>query len=99
MATEIKVRWWWQGLAQIFVAEAIEQETSLADKFEETTFPGTDWLQSAETATLLLYRFADGIKDAVRRFRFSNYGERLQIALISGPGNLHQPADSDYAFA
>ena len=74
---EINLLWWWQDLAQIFVAEAIEDETSLADRFEETAFPRTDWLQSSETATLLLYRFTDRVKNAVRRFRFSNYGERL----------------------
>ena len=88
-----------QAAAQVFVAEAVEQETSLAEYLEEPTVLGADWLQSPVSATLLLNWLTDRIENAVRRFRFSSYGERLQIALISGPSNLHQPGGIGHAFA
>ena len=71
----------------------------MADDFEEPAFLGTDGSQSPIAATLLLYWRTDRVKNAVRRFRFSDYGERLQIALISGPSNLYQPDGIGYAFA
>ena len=60
---------------------AIAVDTSVLLTIFKGEPKGELWLDclqtAAETATLLLYRFTDGIKDAVRRFRFSNYGERL----------------------
>ena len=50
IATLVHLRGRWQGLLQVFVAEAVKQETTLTDHFKETAFPGTDWLQGPEAA-------------------------------------------------
>ena len=91
--------WRRQALAHVFVAEAVKQERALAKHLEELALFGADGLQGSETSAFRRDRLADRVENAVRRFRFSDYGERLQVALISGPPNLHQSDGVGYAFA
>jgi len=89
---------WIQVLAQVVVADSLDQEFTSQDLTEDATIFRANGSQRPKLSTLALDPFTYLIQQLVRRSGFTYHGERLQIALISRARNRHAPADIGNAF-
>src|SRR6266540_2641473 len=94
----VKFRLGIQVLTQICIAYALDVEFAAQDTAKDTTILRTNRAQRSELSAFALHAFTYLIKQPMGGSWFSHYGERLQIALISGARDSNAPTDIGNAF-
>src|SRR3979411_2617005 len=87
-----------QALAQVLVADSLDQEFTAQEVTENATIFRADGTQGAKLSALALAPGTYLIQQLMRRSWFTYHRERLQIALISGARDGDAPADIGNAF-
>src|SRR5262249_55024346 len=80
-----------QQPANVRVAESLQAKLALEQTSEQGRFLRGDRAQAAVGTTVFDDALADRIQDPMDGLRYFHVGQRLEVALISGMANLHQP--------
>ena len=80
-----------ESLAQVAIAQAMDEELSGTDSFEEAGIPGREWIERAVTLGALAYRAAESLGLLAQRRAGLDAAHRLKISLGGSLRDLSTP--------